>query len=191
MSIEDDTYDIIVGTSILSSLVSKDNIGLIIVLNCDGILNFSDYRASEECFKLVNKAVNFKNCQVVLQGLNLDHYAINYAINNDYHDFYSKEIETRKLTKNAPFYEVSRIIITGDYKDMYYYGNYFKKVFRSLMAENCEIIGPSYMYRYRGIQLILKYNDYNVVKKIILEVNKKFEKSKILVNYERYPLTFN
>lgn len=191
MSIEDDTYDIIVGTSILSSLVSKDNIGLIIVLNCDGILNFSDYRASEECFKLVNKAVNFKNCQVILQGLNLDHYAINYAINNDYHDFYSKEIETRKLTKNAPFYEVSRIIITGDYKDMYYYGNYFKKVFRSLMAENCEIIGPSYMYRYRGIQLILKYNDYNVVKKIILEVNKKFEKSKILVNYERYPRTFN
>lgn len=191
MAIEDESYDIIVGTSLSLSCANYSNIGMVALLDCDGVLNFSDYRSSEECFKLIAKLSSFKDADIYLQGLKLDHYAITNGINNDYQKFYDKEIERRKMSNYYPFFETSRMIITGEYKDMYYYANYFKKVFKNVFKDGSDILGPTYNIRYKGVQLILKYNDFDKLRKIINEVNQKFEKTKILVNYERYPRTFN
>lgn len=191
MAIEEEDYDIIIGTSISLSCAAYSDIEFVALLDCDGILNFSDYRASEECFKLIAKLSSFKNAKIYVQGLNLNHYAISCAIKNDYAKFYDLEMKNRKMMNYYPVKETSRIIITGEYKDMYYYANYFKKVFKSLFKDNGDVLGPSYNYRYKGVQLIVKYSDFDLLRKIIIEVNKKFEKAKILVNYERYPRTFS
>jgi hypothetical protein len=54
-----------------------------------------------------------------------------------------------------------------------------------------QILGPVYISKIKGIQLIIKYNDYDKLYKLIEEVKKKFSDKKIFVNFERYPLSFN
>lgn len=180
--------DIIIGTYQVASLVST-NISLVGIINIDLLLNQNDYRSSEEVYSLITKARLNENAKLIIQGYNLEHYSIISAINNNYENFFEKELEMRRMLSYPPFNEISRLLITGEYKDIYYFSNYFKKIF-SRMTKT-QILGPVYLSRIKGIQLIIKYEEYDRLERVINEVVKKFSDKKILVNFERYPLGFN
>ena len=188
VGLEEKEIDIIIGTNILANFYHP-TIKLIGIINADYILNINDYRSSELAYTTISKVNNYQDCQVVIQGFNLDHYSIKDAMNNDYESFYNQEIILRKELNYAPFMETSRLLVVGDYRDIYYYANYFKKVFSRITKG--EVIGPVYINRIRGIQLIIKFEDYLKLSTLIDEVNKKFKDKRLIVNFERYPKSFN
>lgn len=188
LALEEKEVDIVIGTNQIASLNHED-IGLVGYINIDNLLKKCDYRSSEETYSLVSKLSAKMEATVVIQGYNLDHYAITSALSGNYDSFFEKELENRKTYNYPPFIEISRLLVVGEYNDIYYFSNYFKKIFSRMSTT--QILGPVYISKIKGIQLIIKYNDYDKLYKLIEEVKKKFSDKKIFVNFERYPLSFN
>lgn len=183
LAIESGDVDIIIGTNNIISLIGYSNIDLVSLLAVDNLLNVSDYRASYNTFSLISKLLN--NKKVVIQGYELDHYSIKNGIKDDYTTFYKEEISNRKLLSYPPFVEVNKLIISGDYKEMYHVANYFKKVAQNILDATC--LGPTYDKIKRGAQLIIKHNDFEKLMKVINEIEKKFSNYKVEYSYERFP----
>lgn len=184
---EDNRFDVVIGTANLISMLGL-GIKLVGVINADGILNFGDYRSSETVFRMISKLRRSFSGSVIVQGYNLDHYAITDAVSGTYDQFYETEIVNRQNFLYPPFTEINRLIIIGAYKDIYYYANYFKKIYHRIGQGTA--LGPVYLPKVRGVQLILKHNNFSKVSELIDEVNKKFKEQKLIVNFERYPSSF-
>jgi primosomal protein N' (replication factor Y) len=182
--LDNQEIDIIIGTNIIADIVHPD-IAAIGMISADSILHFADYRSGEICYRLISKLTQYPHTETVVQGYNLDHYAITAAICGNFADFYNQEIEVRSRYHYPPFSEMNRLLISGEYKSIYYYANYFKKVFLRIAEGEC--LGPTYQARYKGVQLLLKHQNFGKVSTLIDEVNKKFKDENVTVSFERYP----
>ncbi|MBO4667978.1 MAG: primosomal protein N' [Bacilli bacterium] len=189
VAIEGGDVDIVIGTNNVLSFNNYGEFQTIGLVSCDMLLNSSDYKASYNTFSLIVNAL--KTSDVVIQGYNLDHYAITCAIENDFVGFYKEEIKVRETFKYPPYYEVNRILFTGDYKNVYHAANYLNMVFGKLFNESNLCLGPIYLKRIKGVQLIIRHKDYDKAIKIITEVKDKFKDKNVTFNYERYPRSFS
>jgi len=183
--LEENELDFVIGTNQLAGLYHP-NIKLIGIISLDSILNRNDYRSSEILFGLISKLTRH-DAEVYLQGYNLAHPAVSFALNNDFEAFYQYEIENRKNYNYPPFAEFNKLEVMGEYKDIYYYANYFKKIAAQVLKG--EILGPVYDTRIGGIRLLIKHQNFERLSKLLDEVNKKFADQKLYVNFERYPKT--
>jgi len=182
--IEEGNVDIIIGTNILSKRLNNDNITLFGIIDTDMYLNSSNYHANEYTYNLISK-INNKN-KLVIQTYYPDNKIIKLAMKKEYETFYKYEIENRKVLNYDPFMEINRIIITGDFNQIYHYANYFKKAYSGILKTSY-ILGPTYETKYRGVKLILKHNNYELVKKLFNDVNIHFKKERLKVSFERVP----
>lgn len=190
LQIENQDVDIIIGTRNVLSIFSNE-IRLIGIIDIDQFLNGNDYRSSENTYQLINECMSHKECETIIQGHHINNPLITNAIKGDYDSFYNEELIYRKRYLYPPFAEVNRVIIVGPYKDMYYCANYLKKIVVSLLKENVDALGPVYITKLKGVQVIIKHNDFKRLSTIIDEVSKKFSENKVLVSFERYPRNFS
>lgn len=181
LQIEEGFADIIIGTNILTKYVNTSNIDLIAMLDCDKLLFSNHYQANEMLFNNIQKIVSSNN--VVLQTYYPTFYTIKYASKGDYESFYDEEIKKRKDFKYSPFNEVNRISVTGEYKEMYHFINYFKKVFTRIVDGS--VLGPVYDPKIKGVRLILKHNDISKVYKIYDDTCDSFKQKDIKSSFER------
>ncbi len=181
--IEDGSANIIIGTNIMSKYINNYNIGLVAILSTDRLLNSSDYRASEYTYNSIAKTISYPN--VIIQTYYPQNAIIKYASRGDYDKYYEEEIKRRELLNYAPFINVSRIIITGEFKEMYHFANYFKKVYSKVVDGT--ILGPTYDYKVKGVKLIIKYQEYDKVMKIYDDTCNVFKDKKVSTNFERKP----
>ena len=181
--IEENEVDIILGTNFLTNSFKYDNIKVVGLLNVDSLLNLNDHRASEYTFDLIAKCSNKK--VLIVQTYYKDHYAIIDGVNNNYEDFYEKEILLREKLNYEPFYEINKLLVTGPYDQIYHFANYFKVATKYVFSDN--VLGPTYDYQTKGVKLIIKHNDYKKFIKILNDATSRFSDKNILVNYERYP----
>ena len=77
------------------------NVTLVGVLAADTMLHLPDFRASEKTFQLLTQVSGRAGRhelpgEVVIQSYTPDHYAINFASEHDYDDFYQTEMMERK-----------------------------------------------------------------------------------------------
>ena len=184
LALEEGGIDAVIGTNILLDMISPE-IGLIALINADALLYADDYRGAEMCYRLISKALDFSAAKTVVQGYNLDHRAITAAVNGDYLSFYQAEIIARGYALYPPFAEMNKITVSGEFKDIYYFANYFKKAFKRFDKGDC--LGPVYVPKLRGVQLIVKHNDFELLSSLLDEVEKKFSDRKLRVSFERYP----
>ncbi|NLD26542.1 MAG: primosomal protein N' [Acholeplasmataceae bacterium] len=183
--LEEKEIDILIGTNMLLDLYHPD-ISLIGLINADGILNLNDYRAAESAYTTIALANNHPDCEVFVQAYYAEHPAIIAGINNDFESFYQAEIEIRKNFLYPPFSEVNTLTVSGEYKEIYYYANYFKKI--AIRIFKVDILGPVYVPRLKGIRLIIRHQDFPKLSELIDEVNRKFKD--LTVYFERYPKSF-
>lgn len=181
--IEDGSVNIIIGTNVLTKYINNSNIELVALLSGDRLLNLNDYRANEYTYNNIAKIIN--NDKVIIQTYYPNNTIINYASKGDYEKYYEEEIDRRKKFNYVPFMEVSKITITGDFKEMYHFANYFKKVYTKIISEN--ILGPSYDYKIKGVKLIIKNNDFDKVIKIYEDTKITFKNKNVICNFERKP----
>ncbi len=110
--------DILIGTQIVSKGLHFPNVTLVGVLNADIPLNFPDFRSAERTFNLITQVAgragrSEKGGEVIIQTYNPVHYAIQTAKNQNYEEFFSREIKYRQALIYPPFCRIVRLVFRG------------------------------------------------------------------------------
>ncbi len=92
------------------------NVTLVGVVLADIGLSMPDFRSAERSFQLLTQAAGRAGRgdlpgRVLVQTLNPDHYAIQFAASQDYEAFYKKELEFRKWLRYPPFAAFANVIV--------------------------------------------------------------------------------
>lgn len=161
---ESHKYDILLGTQMIAKGLDFPNVTLVGVLNSDTSLFIPSFRSAETTFELLNQVSgrsgrSDKPGTVIIQTYNPDHYAIEYARNNDFTGFYEEEMANRKALKYPPYYYVVNLIIKG--KEYEYLSKECTKIGNILKTNlpNSEVLGPNTMVPFK----INNYNRFNII----------------------------
>ncbi|MDR1093500.1 MAG: primosomal protein N' [Clostridiales bacterium] len=109
---------ILVGTQMIAKGHDFPAVTLVGILDADLSLHFTDYKAAERTFQLVTQSAGRAGRQdyagrVVLQTYAPHHYVYTYARNNNYGDFFKKELNIRETTGFPPFTTIVRAVYSG------------------------------------------------------------------------------
>lgn len=108
--------DILVGTQMIAKGHDIPNVTLVGVVLADIGLSMPDFRAAERSFQLLTQAAGRAGRgempgQVIVQTLNPEHYAVKLAAEQDYENFYKKELEFRKWLRYPPFAAFANVMV--------------------------------------------------------------------------------
>ena len=109
-------FDLLVGTQMIAKGHDIPNVTLVGLVNADVGLGMPDFRAAERTFQLLTQAAGRAGRGelpgiVYLQTINPEHYAIRYAAEQNYANFYQKELEFRRLMRYPPFAALANILV--------------------------------------------------------------------------------
>lgn len=112
------SIDVLIGTQIITKGHHFSDITLVGIISADLSLNFPDFRAGERTFQLLAQVSGRAGRgpspgKVVLQTYNPEHFTIAAARNQDFTQFYSQEIQHRRLLQYPPFSRMIRVQISG------------------------------------------------------------------------------
>ena len=111
--------DILIGTQLIAKGLDFDNVGLVGIISADSSLNIPDFRAPERTFQLITQAAGRAGRgdlrgSVIIQTYSPDNYAVKAAAEHDYEGFCREELRLRKLMSYPPYYDLIRLIFSGD-----------------------------------------------------------------------------
>jgi primosomal protein N' (replication factor Y) len=109
---EQQRVDVLVGTQMVVKGLDFDHVGLVGILDADGILNFADFRVNERAFQLMEQVSGragrkHEKGKVLVQVNNTQHPLLEMVKQHDYKLFFNTEIQLRQQFAYPPF---SRII---------------------------------------------------------------------------------
>ncbi len=109
--------DILIGTQMIVKGHDFPGVTLVGILAADLSLNTPDYRSSERTFQLLTQAAGRAGRadipgDVIIQTYQPDHYAVQAAANQDYEQFYSHEINYRKLLNYPPVCRMAAVLFS-------------------------------------------------------------------------------
>jgi len=110
--------DILLGTQMISKGLDFHNVTLVGVIMADISLNIPDFRATERTFQQLTQVAGRsgrgqKKGEVVIQTLRADHYAIVYALQQDYLSYSHNEILMRREALYPPHFRLCRVLFTS------------------------------------------------------------------------------
>ncbi len=110
---EQQKLDILVGTQMVVKGLDFEKVALVGILDADGLLNFTDFRATERAFQLMEQVSGragrkHEQGKVLIQAVNVKHPILAFVQEHNYESFYNYEIEKRKEFFYPPF---SRMVI--------------------------------------------------------------------------------
>ena len=149
-SFENNEYDVLIGTQMVTKGLDFKNVQLVGVMNLDSSMNFPDFRSYERCFQLVQQVSGRSGRskdqgEVIIQAYNSNSNIISQIIDGDYEKFFNGQISDRKKFNYPPF--VKLIKITFKHKDLNRVNNsskwFFKRIF-PYFKEN--LLGPEFPY---------------------------------------------
>lgn len=116
--LRDQTIDILIGTQMIAKGHDFPSITLVGIICADLSLNFPDFRAGERTFQLLAQVSGRAGRgaspgQVILQTYNPDHFSIMAAKDQDFHSFYTQEMNFRKALNYPPYSRMILIKISG------------------------------------------------------------------------------
>lgn len=181
---QNETYDILIGTQMVTKGFDFENVTLVGILAADLIINFPDFSSSERAFQLITQVAGRagrgdKEGEVILQTYEPDHSALIAASKHNYDEFLKEELKIRNVFEYPPFVKLINIIFYSENeKWLIDDTNRFKKLIESEINLNkVKIFGPNKAlhskirgkYRY---QIFFKIMDeeYSDVKKCIKDI---------------------
>ncbi len=160
--------DILLGTQMIAKGLDFPNITLVGVLSADTMLHLPDFRSSEKTFQLLTQVSGRAGRhelagEVVIQTYSPEHYSIELAGQQDFDQFYQKEMMIRKIHQYPPFYYLA--LITVSHEELMKVVDVTEKItvlLSSRLSNGAHILGPvaspipriNNKYRY---QCIVKY----------------------------------
>ncbi|MBI2688010.1 MAG: primosomal protein N' [Acidobacteria bacterium] len=115
-------FDILVGTQMIAKGHDIPNVTLVGIVSADIGLGMPDFRAAERTFQLLTQASGRAGRgtipgRVILQTSNPEHYAVRLASQQDYAQFYEKEIVFRRSMRYPPFSALANILVRDEVQE--------------------------------------------------------------------------
>lgn len=110
------SFDILAGTQMIAKGHDIPNVTLVGVVSADIGLGMPDFRAGERTFQLLTQVAGRAGRGsvpgvVLVQTINPEHYAIQFAAAQDYQGFYEKEIHFRRMMRYPPFSAMANVLV--------------------------------------------------------------------------------
>lgn len=174
-------YDILLGTQMISKGLDFPNVTLVGILNADATLNIPDYRSNEKTFALLSQTCgragrNNKKGEVVLQTFNPDNYIMKCVSKNDYFSFYKYEMNIRKTLKYPPFYYLANLIFKSkDYEKVAEEAKKAKSYLEENLDSNYIILGPTaanvfMMNKIYHFEISIKYKNKDLLMPVLKDL---------------------
>ena len=193
--------NVLIGTQMIVKGHDFPNVTLVGVLAADMSLHSGDYHGGERTFQLITQAVgragrgDIKG-EAVIQTYSPTHYAIAAAANQDYEEFYTKEISYRQLLGYPPVENLLAVLLSSEEEEQLERGSNYLKGFATMSSEGLEvkIIGPANPAIgkidnvYRKV-FYIKAKEYETLVALknkmeaYIEINSGFQKIRILFDF--------
>jgi primosomal protein N' (replication factor Y) len=141
-------FDILAGTQMIAKGHDIPNVTLVGVVSADIGLGMPDFRAGERTFQLLTQVAgragrgNLPGV-VLVQTINPDHYAIQFAAAQDYRGFYEKEIHFRRMMRYPPFSAMANVLIRDPKQEAAMRMSSELGMLMTPPPENLKILGPA------------------------------------------------
>jgi len=174
----------VIPSKIQIAILGENNVlvGESITLNAqlpNGIEEEIVWKSEDETIAKVNQnglVKGIKPGKVIIQTYNIDHYAINYAANNNYLGFYQEEMKNRLAGCYPPYFYLTYIIVKSkDYVLLSGESNKIANVLRTKLSSST-ILGSSVCIPFKindimRFGILIKYkkedNLYDVLRELI------------------------
>ena len=178
-SFDNNHFDVLIGTQMITKGLDFKNVKLVGVLNLDSSMNFPDFRSHERSFQLMQQVSgragrSKERGEVIIQTYNSKSSAVNQIIEGNYEMFFDEQIADRERFNYPPFVKLIKITIKhNSLNKVNNSSNWFFKKIYPYFREN--LLGPEFPYisrirnKYQKNILIKITNDQSLsaVKKIL------------------------
>lgn len=108
--------DVLVGTQMVAKGHDFQRVTLVGVVAADSALGRPDFRAAEKTFQLLTQVAGRAgrgelSGEVLVETYYPEHYAIGFAVKQDYASFYEKEAHFRKMLHYPPFAALATVLV--------------------------------------------------------------------------------
>ncbi len=186
---EEKRIDILVGTQMVTKGLDFENVSLVGIISADQLLQFPDFRASERGFQLMTQVAGRagrkkKQGTVLIQALNASHPVLREVIDNDYREFYNREIMERNSFKFPPFARLIKITLKHKKADVLNHGaKIFGEYLKNALGKRVQGPAVPHVGRIRNyyildfqIKLEMNLNTVAAAKRVIRESIVKLSK---------------
>jgi len=116
LSFDRGEIDMLVGTQMLAKGHDFHNVTLVGVISVDIGLGLPDFRSAERTFQLLTQVAGRAGRgtlrgRVLIQTYHPEHYALRYAVEQNYEKFYDHEIRFRERMSYPPFVALASVLI--------------------------------------------------------------------------------
>lgn len=139
--------DILIGTQMIVKGHDFPNVTLVAVMRADLSLYESSYKASENTFSMLTQCVGRSGRKTdgesIIQCYDTDSFVMEMIVNQDYEEFYKRDIEYRKKLEYPPFSKLLVIRLSSesaDYLDEI--SKNVKLILENRNDTNATILGP-------------------------------------------------
>mgnify|MGYP002624019247 CR=1 FL=1 len=176
--------DILFGTQMVAKGHDISGVTAVGILSADAALNFSNFRAAENCFALITQAAGRAGRadlpgKVIVQAYNVSAPAIKFGCEQDYEKFFASELPQREEIFFPPFCRLIKIIVASPKEDKAkIFAKEIVQMFKAEVVKNSagrqEIFGPikAAIANLRGVfrfSILIKSTDLSAVRKFLLE----------------------
>ncbi len=194
----DNKYQVLIGTQMVSKGHDFKNVSLVGILNADTLLNFPNYRSNEMTFSLITQTIGRagrfgKRGEAVIQTSYVDNFVISSASIQNYESFYDVEIRRRKASDYPPFMNVLSFTIKSKKLNLVEkYSETIKNYFESFRYQDVNILGPSKITKVGNFYLnnvFVKYKKLNILQeqiKLLIESYKNEGEVQVRINLNPY-----
>lgn len=205
---EKQSYDILVGTQMVSKGLDFSNVTLVCIINADTGLGIPDFRSAEKVWQLISQVAGRSGRgtlagRVIIQSWLPEHPAVELAARMDVKSFYTQELERRAQLLYPPFSRLILIRVSGKNREHVMTGaGQIADICKRYMPSE-QVLGPSSalvekvkeIYRW---QILLKFKRtedrlMNRMKKILIEISrdKRNKKQGLSILPDADPVTIN
>ncbi len=180
---------ILIGTQMVAKGLDIEDVTLVGVINCDGMLGLPDFHMNERVYQLITQVSGragrkHKKGRVIVQTYMPDSNVIRHIMDEDYELFYKQELRDRKELGYPPFSNLINIIISGKEEDRV--ESDAKKLFSETgkaMRTGSSILGPAQAPFYKVNKsyrwhMLIKTDKIDGTGKILSGIIKGFKKYK-------------
>ncbi|WP_343486040.1 primosomal protein N' [Allomuricauda sp. d1] len=185
---EQQEFDVLVGTQMVTKGLDFRNVGLVGIMNADTLLNFPDYRAHERSFQLLTQVAGRagrtkKRGKVLIQTYNPYHRILQQVTDNDYAAMFNDQSYEREHFAYPPSTKIIKVTLKDkDFNKLNESSLWFSDALRNLLP-NHRILGPEFP----PISRIRRY----YLKNILIKMAEGQSPSKIKNGIKRIEKSFN
>ncbi len=145
--------DILIGTQIITKGHDFPDVGLVVVILADSLLNIPDFRSAEKAFQVLTQVSGRagrgdRRGRIIIQTFTTNNYVLDYASKHDITGFYEKELEIRREYGYPPYSKIAAIRLFGkDLEKLKEKARSLRKIMDETIKTNgfanISVLGPS------------------------------------------------